>query len=94
MKIEEIKSYKCSDGKVFDTKAKAEEHEKELNNPEYKTEKRITELEKKILELEAENAALSARVAALESKNSYPWSKPNPDIYPQPWGLINNHIIQ
>lgn len=47
MKIEEIKSYKCSDGKVFDTKAKAEEHEKELNNPEYKTEKRITELEKK-----------------------------------------------
>lgn len=86
MKIEEIKSYKCSDGKVFDTKAKAEEHEKELNNPEYKTEKRITELEKKILELEAENAALSARIAALESKNSYPWSKPNPDIYPQPWG--------
>lgn len=82
MKIEEIKSYKCSDGKVFDTKAKAEEHEKELNNPEYKTEKRITELEKKILELEAENAALSARIAALESKNSYPWSKPNPDIYP------------
>lgn len=85
MKIEEIKSYKCSDGKVFDTKAKAEEHEKELNNPEYKTEKRITELEKKILKLEAENAALSARVAALESKNSYPWRKPNPDIYPQPW---------
>ena len=85
MKIEEIKSYKCSDGKVFDTKVKAEEHEKELNNPEYKTEKRITELEKKILELEAENAALSARIAALEAKKLYPWSKPNPDIYPQPW---------
>lgn len=85
MKIEEIKSYKCSDGKVFDTKAKAEEHEKELNNPEYKTEKRITELEKKILKLEAENAALSARITALEAKKSYPWSKPNPDIYPQPW---------
>ena len=85
MKIEEIKSYKCSDGKVFDTKAKAEEHEKELNNPEYKTEKRITELEKKILKLEAENATLSARIAALEAKKSYPWSKPNPDIYPQPW---------
>lgn len=85
MKIEEIKSYKCSDGKVFDTKAKAEEHEKELNNPEYKTEKRIAELERKILELEAENATLSARITALEAKKSYPWSKPNPDIYPQPW---------
>lgn len=82
MKIEEIKSYKCSDGEVFDTKAKAEEHEKELNNPEYKTEKRITELERKILELEAENATLSARITALESKNSYPWSKPHPDVTP------------
>ena len=85
MKIEEIKSYKCSDGKVFDTKAKAEEHEKELNNPEYKTEKRIAELERKILELEAENATLSARITALEAKKGFPWSQPNPDIYPQPW---------
>ena len=47
---------------------------------------------KKILELEAENAALSARIAALESKNSYPWSKPNPDIYPQPWGALSTTI--
>ena len=88
MKIEEIKSYKCSDGKVFDTKAKAEEHEKELANPEYATEKRIAELERKILELEAENATLSARITALEAAKSatlFPWSKPNPDIYPQPW---------
>lgn len=84
MKIEEIKSYKCSDGEIFDTKAKAEEHEKELNNPEYKTEKRIVELERKILELEAENATLSARITALEAKRFFP-SQPNPDIYPQPW---------
>ena len=82
MKIEEIKSYKCSDGKIFNTKAEAEEHEKELNNPEYKTEKRIAELERKILELEAENATLSARITALEAKNLYPWSKPNPDVTP------------
>ena len=88
MKIEEVKSYKCSDGKIFNTKAEAEEHEKELNNPEYATEKRIAELERKILELEAENATLSARITALEaakSVTSFPWSKPNPDIYPQPW---------
>lgn len=88
MKVEEIKSYKCSDGKVFNTKAEAEEHEKELANPEYATEKRIAELERKILELEAENATLSARITALEaakSTTSFPWSKPNPDIYPQPW---------
>ena len=99
MKIEEIKSYKCSDGKIFNTKVEAEEHEKELANPEYATEKRIAELERKvfsletdikvlhekIIKVEAENVTLSARITALEAKNSFPWSKPNPDIYPQPW---------
>lgn len=68
MKIEEIKSYKCSDGEVFNTKVEAEEHEKELNNPEYKTEKRIKELERKILELKAENASLFARISELEAR--------------------------
>lgn len=84
MKIEEIKSYKCSDGEVFNTKAEAEEHEKELNNPEYKTEKRIKELESRILALEVENATLSARIAALEAKNMYRWPQPLPP-YQQPF---------
>ena len=30
MKIEEIKSYKCSDGKVFNTKKEAEQHACEM----------------------------------------------------------------
>lgn len=84
IEVEEIKSYKCSDGKVFNTKPEAEEHEIELNNPKYKTEKRIKELERKVLELEDENATLSARITALEVKNIYQWPRPNPDIYPQP----------
>ena len=84
MKVEEIKSYKCSDGEVFIIKAEAEKHEEELNNPEYKTEKRIKELESRILALEVENATLSARIAALEAKNIYQWPRPNPDIYPKP----------
>lgn len=84
MKVEEIKSYKCSDGEVFIIKAEAEKHEEELNNPEYKTEKRIKELESRILALEVENATLSARIAALEAKNMYRWPTLNPDMYPQP----------
>lgn len=69
MKVEEIKSYKCSDGEVFIIKAEAEKHEEELNNPVYKIEKRIEELERKILELKAENASLSTRISAMEAKN-------------------------
>jgi len=84
MKIEEVKSYKCSDGKIFNTKAEAEEHEKELSNPNYILEKRIKELEEKIITLELKIVALEAA----KSTTSYPWSKPNPDI--SPWGPYQN----
>lgn len=86
MKVEEIKSYKCSDGEVFIIKAEAEKHEEELNNPEYKTEKRIKELESRILALEVENATLSARIAALEAKNMYRW--PTPKLPGQPGDVV------
>lgn len=87
LEVVEIKTYKCSDGSVYDTEEAALSHEqflKDCNNNPLITNK-IKELERKILELEAENATLSARITALEAKKSYPWGKPNPDIYPQPW---------
>jgi len=91
LEIKEIKTYQTSDGSVFDTKDAALTHEhflKDCNdNPLIAS--KIKELESKILQLEAENASLSARITALEAQKSvtsFPWSKPNPDIYPQPWG--------
>ena len=91
IEVEEIKSYKCSDGTTFNTKEEAEEHEIELNNPEYKIEKRIEELERKILKLEAENATLSARIAALEAKNLYQW--PKPKFPSQPGDVVYGKIM-
>jgi len=75
LEVKEIKTYQTSDGKIYDNEEAALEHERLLKNPEewYKT---------KILELEAEIAGLSARITALEAKNTYPWSKPNPDVNP------------
>lgn len=84
IEVKEIKSYKCSDGKIFDIKEEAEEHEKELNNPTYILEKRIKELEEKIITLELKIVALEA----VKSTTSYPWSKPNPDV--SPWGPYQN----
>ena len=85
IEVEEIKTYKCSDGKIFNTKEEAEKHEAEILDPEKAKDLRIKELEERILGLEAEVALLNNRIKALESKKSYPWSQPNPDIYPQPW---------
>lgn len=85
IEVEEIKTYKCSDGKIFNTKEEAEKHETEILDPEKAKDLRIKELEERILGLEAEIALLNNRVKALESKKPYPWSQPNPDIYPQPW---------
>lgn len=91
LEVIEIKTYQTSDGSVFDTKDEALTHEQFLkdcnDNPLIAS--KIKELENKILQLEAENASLSARITALEAQKSvtsFPWSKPNPDIYPQPWG--------
>ena len=85
IQVEEIKTYKCSDGKIFNTKEEAEKHEAEILDPEKAKDLRIKELEDRVLGLEAEVALLNNRIKALESKKPYPWSQPNPDIYPQPW---------
>jgi len=85
IEVKEIKSYKCSDGEIFDTKEEAEEHEAILIDPEKAKDLRIKCLENKVLELESEIAVLSSRITALEAKKGFPWSQPNPDIYPQPW---------
>lgn len=91
LEVVEIKTYQCSDGSVFDTKDAALTHEQFLKDCESKPliASKIKELESRILKLEDENATLSARITALEAQKSvtsFPWSKPNPDIYPQPWG--------
>lgn len=78
--IQEIKTYKCSDGSIYDSKDAAEAHEIELKDPNYAVEKRLGELERKFLELQGELLKLSARVERLES----PWGKLNPikDVKP------------
>jgi hypothetical protein len=84
IKVKEIKKYETSDGKIFDSKEEAEKHETILLDPEKAKELKIKELEDRILGLEAEIVLLNNRIKGLESKNSFPWSKPNPDVLP--WG--------
>lgn len=73
VEIEEIKTYKCSDGSIFDSKAVAEAHEADLKDPNYFLIKRIDELEKKIQHLEAENLK---RISEIECAR-YPYGKIN-----------------
>lgn len=73
IEVTEVKTYRCSDGKVYDSRDMAEAHEIELKDPKYATEKRFEELEKKFLQLQADLLKLSARVECLES----PWGKLN-----------------
>ena len=61
LNIIEVKTYKCSDGKVYDDKEMAEAHEAEIQDPNYAIVKRVTSLEvdleaakNKIKELECE----------------------------------------
>lgn len=92
LEVAEIKTYKCSDGSIYDTKEAALSHEQFLkdcnDNPLIAS--KIKELESRILTLEAENATLSARIQYLESKNTFPWGQPNPDV--SPWGKPNPGI--
>lgn len=67
MKIEEIKTYKCSDGTVFESKEEAEIHEEALKDPNYVLIKRIEELEKKVQHLEAENLKRITEIEAVKS---------------------------
>ena len=85
LEVVEIKTYKCSDGSVYDTEEAALSHEQFLkdcnDNPLIAS--KIKELESRILALEVENATLSAKIQLyLESKNIFPWRQPNPDVSP------------
>lgn len=89
LEVVEIKTYKCSDGSVYDTEDAALSHEQFLKDCESNPliASKIKELESRILKLEDENSTLSARITALEAQksvSSFPWSKPNPDV--SPWG--------
>lgn len=85
LEVKEIKTYQTSDGKIYDTEEAALEHERLLKNPEewYKT--KILELEAEITGLRITIERLESKILALEANKFFP-SKPNPDIYPQPWG--------
>ena len=68
LNITEVKTYQCSDGKVYDNKEMAEAHERELQDPNYALVKRVTSLEvdlaaakKKIKELEGDIQLLRTR---------------------------------
>lgn len=52
--VTEVKTYQCSDGKVYDNKEMAEAHERELQDPTYSIMERVRVLENKVKELEEE----------------------------------------
>lgn len=80
IEIEEIKTYKCSDGKIFNTKEEAEKHEEILMNPD----RRIEMLEERIQDLEMLVDSLQNKVLALEFHRLNP-AKPHPDIVGPQW---------
>ena len=43
--VTEVKTYQCSDGKVYDNIDMAEAHEREIQDPNYALAKRVTSLE-------------------------------------------------
>lgn len=85
LEVKEIKTYQTSDGKVYDTEEAALEHERLLKNPEEWYKVKILELESEIANLHITIERLEGKILALEANKFFP-SKPNPDIYPQPWG--------
>lgn len=82
VEIEEIKTYKCSDGSIFDSREVAEAHEAKLKDPNYTLERRIEELEKKVQHLEAENLKRVAEIQAAKSPFGILNKQPHPDINP------------
>lgn len=85
LEVKEIKTYQTSDGKVYDTEEAALEHERRLKNPEEWYKVKILELESEIAGLHITIERLEGKILALEANKFFP-PKPNPDIYPQPWG--------
>ena len=66
--VTEVKTYQCSDGKVYDNIDMAEAHEREIQDPNYALAKRVTSLEldlevakNKIKELEGDIQVLKTR---------------------------------
>lgn len=84
LEVKEIKTYQTSDGKIYDTEEEALEHERLLKNPEEWYKIKILELEAEIAGLRITIERLEGKILALEANKFFP-SKPNPDIYPQPW---------
>ena len=80
IQVEEIKTYKCSDGKIFNTKEEAEKHEEALIDPT----QRIKILEERIQDLEILVDSLQNKVLALEFHRLNP-AKPHPDIVGPQW---------
>lgn len=81
IEVKEIKSYKCSDGSVFNTKEEAESHELFLEdckkNPLIG--QKFTEMQAKIAELEVAIHFLEGRITKLEGERAF---KP---VQPQIW---------
>lgn len=75
IEVKEIKKYETSDGKIFDSKEEAENHEEELMNPEIRAKK----LEDRVLELEGKVAVLESRITCLEDRKKF-----FPDPFQQP----------
>lgn len=89
LEVKEIKTYQTSDGKIYDTEEAALEHERRLKNPEEWYKVKILELESEIAGLHITIERLEGKILALEANKFFP-PKPNPDIYPQPWGPYQN----
>ena len=79
IEVKEIKKYETSDGKIFDSKEEAENHEMELNDPESV----IKRLEERVFKLEAEIAIFEARISCLENRKRF-FPQPGVDPFQQP----------
>ncbi len=92
VEIEEIKTYKCSDGSIYDSKDDAEAHEAELKDPNYSLLKRIDELERRLVRLEGENLKRIEEISCI--KQPFKLNKePNPyDIPNRVWYGVGQDI--
>ena len=91
LEVKEIKTYQTSDGKVYDIKEAALEHERLLKNPEEWYKAKILALESEIAGLHITIERLEGKILALEAQKSvtsFPWRQPNPDV--SPWVPYQN----
>ena len=76
----ELKSYRCSDGTIFDDLREAEKHEESLKDPYYQLQMRCEKLEKRLAELESQHIALVAQVDAIRNPFQLNNKETNPFI--------------